>query len=64
VKTTVELDLKNTRSRNPDEGKYAQIARSRLLCGLLFPTELNEELKRHVEKDFEIDVVEEGDYVR
>jgi hypothetical protein len=55
VKTTVELNLKTARSKNPDEGKYAQLLRTQSCCELLFLTEFNEELKPHVDKDFEID---------
>jgi hypothetical protein len=45
--------------------KYGQIVRTR--SGgyeLLFPTQLNEELKPYVGKDFNMDVVEEGENLR
>lgn len=59
MKTTVKLKLKTTKSENPDEGKYAQIVRTRRGCyELLLPTKLNEELKPYVGKDFDMDVVE------
>ena len=45
--------------------KYGEIVRTR--SGgyeLLFPTKLNEELKPYIGKDFDMDVVEEGENLR
>jgi hypothetical protein len=65
VKTTVKSKEKKIKSENPDEGKHAQIVRTRSGCyQLLLPTKLNEELEPFVGEDFDMNVVEEGETLR
>jgi hypothetical protein len=65
----VKLKLKIIKTKNPDEveraKKYGQIVRTRGgSCELLFPTKLNEKLKPYLGKDFNINVVKEGETLR
>ena len=65
----VKLKVKTVRTTDFNQvkraEKYGQIVRTR--SGgyeLLFPTKLNEELKPLMGKDFDMDVVEEGENLR
>jgi len=65
----VKLKVKTVRTTDFNQvkraEKYGQIVRTR--SGgyeLLFPTKLNEELKPYFGKDFDMDVVEEGENLR
>ena len=66
---TVKLKIKTVRTTDFNEvkqaEKYGQIVQTR--SGgyqLLFPTKMNEELKPCIGKDFDMDVVEEGENLK
>lgn len=66
---TVKLKVKTIKTENPDEAEYAkthaQIVRKP--SGgyeLLLPTKINEELKPFMGRDFDVDVVEEGEALK
>ena len=66
---TAKLKIKTTKTENPDEAECAR-THAEIVCTqsggfeLLLPTILNEKLKRHIGKDFEMDVVQEGENLK
>ena len=65
MKYTVKLKIKTVRSTDPNYGKHAEIVKNRRGgYELLFPVDMTEKLKRYDGKDFEMDVVKEGETLR
>jgi len=69
VKATVKVKVKTIKTEEPEEVEYAK-THAQIICTssggyeLLLPTKLNEKLKDCVGKDFDIDVIEEGETLR
>lgn len=61
----VKLKLEKVVTDNPAEGKYPEIVRTRFGgYRLLFPKQLTQELKLYVGKDFDMDIVKDGEALR